>query len=56
VSGCWFGHDWTKWEQYTQVLTTFNRWTPQGHKHQETWQRRTCQRCGYKQDREVTGW
>lgn len=50
VSGsCFWGHKWTKWEQYTQQMIARSN----GQHHINYRQRRTCIRCRKMQDEMV---
>lgn len=51
VSGsCFWGHKWTKWEQYAQPMIDRSN----GQHYIDYRQRRTCIRCGKMQDELVS--
>jgi hypothetical protein len=59
IFGCFFGHDWAQWEQYTYEGTVTPIGIIYGEQRGKTYevtesrQRRKCQQCGYAQDEEV---
>jgi hypothetical protein len=50
---CFFGHKWTKWEQYNEKR--FSVINDKTYGYALPRQKRHCEKCGYVQDKTIKG-